>query len=387
MRNQYNVVTTFRARGRLPNGMAVGNGAYPGPRGMEEFYGPSYGSWRALMPLHRSDLAEELCIPLPVNGAPVPARETLLATILRNAKLLGGLTRANSDPNLYHAIAGSMNATRLVGRLRNLSGESVPPYRFDVYKAAKRRMIGRLLGIEIECYGPRLDSIQETDLLVVGHDGSIGDGGREIRKLTWVGDGGRINGLLKLRPYLVGAHVDRTCGLHVHVDVRDLPANGDDRLLSPEETYDRLTQMYRHLKRLVPRSRWTNNYCEWTNNRPHSPRYRRPRMGDRYAAINWLSYSEHGTLEFRCAAGSANVVKIESWALLCQHLVKHLSVRAHPAPTTWRQFLSILPRWLASWCVLRHAKLHSISGGIGPRVASACDLDMDNSSSDYNFCE
>jgi len=70
-------------------------------------------------------------------------------------------------------------------------------------------------------------------------------------------------------------------------------------------------------------------------------------------------------------SGSTNVVKIESWALLCQYLTRWASVRQNSMPHNWDQFLAILPQWLASWCVLRRERLHGDLGPVDERVSSA----------------
>lgn len=311
---------------------------------------------------------------LPRHGIPMAARDTLLAQLLgSNGKtaavlLSGKAPEASTYARLQYQIRDMKSEFRRTETARRTSPTNMAK--------ASKSLVGALIGVEIECY-PR-NAIESSGLTDVTSDGSLRSGGREIRRITWLNSSGRLGGLLALKDKLVGARVDTTCGLHVHIDVRHLPESNDGmdgRPLGAAQTYDRLCRMYPVLKKLVPRSRWNNRYCAFNNNRPDSEDYRRPRNGDRYAAINWCSYSEHKTIEFRLAPGSTNLVKIESWALLCRYLVTWCSNPHNQVPTTWHAFLAILPEWLASWCVVRNMKLHGKLGRLDFRVGSAADFD------------
>jgi hypothetical protein len=176
---------------------------------------------------------------------------------------------------------------------------------------------------------------------------------------------------------LRGARVDKTCGLHVHIDCRHLPTSdlNSNSLYTAAQTYDRLTELTPFFKKIIPKSREENRYCEFKNNRSGSDNYQKPAAGERYAAFNWLAYAEHKTIEFRMAAGSTNVAKIESWALLCQHVLAHCADKNKRLPTTWDQVLAILPQWMSDWCILRNLKLHGQIGSFSARALSAIDID------------
>lgn len=330
---------------------------------------------------------------LPVNGAPMQAKDTLLAALISNSKtaaaILGGSQHSESE-----AIGGARQyldwlregtygtraaiqcvrsymapATRGQRGLERLSPTSVGA------------LVGKLISVEIECYSREWP--KETPTTNVVYDGSLSDRhlgreGREIRRVTWVSNG-RLNGLLGLAEHLNDARVDKRCGLHVHVDARHLPKGNiddDGPLHTASETHRRLVEMQKHLKKLIPRSRWNNRYCKFKYNGPLTPPEGVRQSGERYCAINWSSYREHGSIEFRCGAGSVNVVKIESWALLCSHLLNYAARKENAIPRTWQQFLAILPGWLQQWCILRHCKLHGGLLSITSRVASAADLNI-----------
>lgn len=279
-----------------------------------------------------------------VPNIPIPARHTLLAERLRTGRGLSftDLSGAAVVPEKVKVPKPRESSPQeLMQRKRELS-----------HKIAKElpHLKGKLLGVEIEYY-PTDHSKDEpkTPLAHLGSDGSLDNGGAEMRKLTWTAADGRLHGLLKLN---LKGKVNSKCGLHVHVDARHLGRGG---LLPPVETYERLLEMQKHLKQLVPKSRHDNQYCLWINNCRDSREFEN---SGRYAAINYESYQEHGTFEFRCQSGTTNLVKIESWALLCQYLVNWCARPSASIPTLWSQFVAILPEPLRSWAILRKQALH-----------------------------
>ncbi len=254
-------------------------------------------------------------------NAPMLARESLLAQLLRTGKHV------------------TIPCRSLLGRERPKTIKDSPKH------------VGRLLGVEIEFYPLKTmnDSFPTNRLTRFDSDGSLDSqprecsNGREIKRITWQDNTGRLQGLLGLK---IQGRINRTCGLHVHVDARHLGTNG---LLSPGLTYDRLTGFYPFLKSLCPRSRRTNSFCRWVNNRL---------QGARYAAINWHAFDKHGTIEFRCQGGSIDVLKIESWALLCQYLLAFAANPFSVIPSTWGKFTAILPEPLRTWAILRKLDLY-----------------------------
>lgn len=268
-------------------------------------------------------------------NAPMAARDTLLAQLLRTGRYA----------------------------MFEYTKECPSPARIILKHPKKRpEYVGRLLGVEIEYY-PSSDTLPKSNRLTdVGDDGSLNSGGREIRRITWAAQDGRLHGLLALK---LKGRVDKTCGLHVHVDVRHLgtePRLGQPATLGALETYQRLIKLYPMLKQLCLKSRWQNRFCKWVDNST---------SGERYAAINYCSFDEHGTLEFRCQGGTTNLVKIETWALICQYLVKWCADPCTGLPQTWAEFVAILPEPLRSWAILRKQKLHGQSIQLDERSLSA----------------
>jgi hypothetical protein len=325
----------------------------------------------------------------PVHGIPMKAKDTLLAQLMQSSTGRWLLTRNTEVDHLIFNTSAryqdTLNGVR--GEHFQKKGKQFVPLPKDPQRI--RHLIlnspskkGKLLSVEIECYNLTYTNDNNGFTQIV-HDGSLSSrgSGRELRRISWVDKSGRLSGLLGLEKHFKGAWVDKTCGLHVHVDARHLrkPGMGVDDFMDLElcdvaETYDRLTLLYPVLKRLIPRSRWNNKYCKFVNNREGSDTYRCPSNGERYAAINWRSYYQHSTIEFRLGSGSTNLVKIESWALICQFLFEWCSKRNNTVPTRWPQFLAILPGWMKDWCIMRNLKLHGGLESINERTASAADF-------------
>lgn len=274
------------------------------------------------------------------------ARETLLAEMLRTGR---GLRMQLTVPGVTTIFTKELAK-------RGSDAMSTP---FNAMTAALKSpaLKGKLIGVELEYYPANGGVAYGTRGLTeqVG-DGSLDHGGREIRKLTWAGVDGRLIGVVGLK---LNGRVNSACGLHVHIDVRHL--DGTQR----HETYERLIKFYPFLKKLVPKSRLRNQYCKWVDNR---------NTGCRYAAINYRAASSHGTFEFRCQGGTINALKVETWALLCQHLVKVASNPLSNIPRSWKEFIFSLPEPLRSWCILRKEKLHGQSPLLNARTLSGIDL-------------
>lgn len=102
------------------------------------------------------------------------------------------------------------------------------------------------------------------------------------------------------------AKVNSTCGLHVHLDARNY---------NETRMFRNLVNSQRLLYSMVPRSRYTNQYCK-PNNSNNLGDY----DGCRYWGINPESYDKHGTIEVRLHCGSVNATKIVNWVKLLQKI-------------------------------------------------------------------
>lgn len=126
-----------------------------------------------------------------------------------------------------------------------------------------------------------------------------------------------------------GATVDQACGMHVHIDARDL--TGDEFA----RTFAFYTERQELMDLLVAPSRRHNTYCRKYDERTivnikdtakqDTDRYgdtvdgkrQATRVhGDRYMTVNLQSYLTHGTLEFRQHQGTLNGTKAVSWVTM-----------------------------------------------------------------------
>lgn len=102
--------------------------------------------------------------------------------------------------------------------------------------------------------------------------------------------------------FKVKAKVNRTCGLHVHLDMRHR---------DKEKAYNNLYNCQNLLYSLVDNSRLTNDYCRKLPRKISKPR-------DKYYGINRTALNEHSTIELRMHEGCINPVRITMWVkLLC----------------------------------------------------------------------
>lgn len=131
-----------------------------------------------------------------------------------------------------------------------------------------------------------------------------------------------------------GAKVNETCGIHVHVDCRQILSPDFYRLLLTfySENEDKIDQFI-HESRRENKNRfchssknifetWTNIWTEYPN---MSNRIPNMLSGiERYYKLNFCSYTRHGTVEFRQLHGSLNESEIINWIVFCVNLVQNV---------------------------------------------------------------
>jgi hypothetical protein len=229
---------------------------------------------------------------------------------------------------------GSRSASNRVVRNRAANGGSLWPATNE----------GRHFGVEIECVGIHVGQARDA-IRAVGIDvESEGYNHRRVRhwKVTTdasvSGQGGAceivspvLNGangheqISKVCAALTaaGATINRTCGLHVHVDARGL---GRVALAN-------MARYYYHFETaidgIMPRSRRGNNntYCVSLSGYSFGTDYEndeavlRRANGSRFMKLNLQSHSRHGTVEFRHHAGTVEAHKISHWVRLCIGMV------------------------------------------------------------------
>ncbi len=110
---------------------------------------------------------------------------------------------------------------------------------------------------------------------------------------------GRVCKTLRLPE--VDAGINKTCGLHIHVDMRKHDV---------DLAYRNLVAAYPLLSKLVPGSRVRNEFCK----PPDTSDFEDAESeGDRYRAINPMSYGKYKTLEIRIFGGTVRADKIQQY--------------------------------------------------------------------------
>ncbi len=190
----------------------------------------------------------------------------------------------------------------------------IPLQRFEgderVTKTYKPFGYNNCIGLEFETYGPIKRDTLANSLpywtRVVG-DGSIRPTGQEA-------DGHEVRALLdrtKAEPRIfrlcermqqLGLRVNRSCGLHIHLDARAVSSFDDVVRIG------RIMDAWLYaLRELLPASRRANDYCKFGI-----------ATTDRYRAVNVSSYGKHRTLEIRCHSATLDYTKVIAWLRLCE---------------------------------------------------------------------
>lgn len=203
----------------------------------------------------------------------------------------------------------------------------------------------RTFGVEIEFYGTTVSELKEE--LKAQNIKAVFEGYTHTTTSHWkiVTDAsvtstgtGRTVGLEIVSPVLcgldgivqlqkvcealnkAGAKVDRTCGLHIHLDARDLELKDWKNIIIFYYNYQDAIDM------LLPKSRrgTRNSYCKRRSESELRDIQKAKTIDglmsatwDRYKGVNTQSYLRHGTIEFRQHSGTIEFEKIVEWLQFC----------------------------------------------------------------------
>lgn len=216
------------------------------------------------------------------------------------------------------------------------------------------------VGIEIECITP--SDVDLTPLLPyskwidVGSDGSIDhhddEEGTEIRvcmKREEIRD--ILPGIMRTLKEM-GARINKSCGLHVHLDQRN---NAE-----PEKQFQRLVRSLGLLYTVVPESRRRNRYCKRNRRSDFAAAVR----GDRYKAVNANAFYRYKTIEVRLFGGTLEATKIINWIEVLAAIANGETVMRCP-----KTFDTALKYWKLSdenlaWLKERQGKFSSLNVGM-----------------------
>jgi hypothetical protein len=121
-----------------------------------------------------------------------------------------------------------------------------------------------------------------------------------------------------------GATVNRSCGLHVHVDAGDLSPSQIGSILRRYSTFQGQIDNFMPASRR--NSRWARRIDEsvisTVEGYANAATMRRSAgYLDRYYAVNAAAFARHGTVEFRQHSGSVNAGKVARWVAFCLFFV------------------------------------------------------------------
>jgi len=164
------------------------------------------------------------------------------------------------------------------------------------------------VGIEFESYGTieRRDLVRKLPLWTrVASDGSIrppnGQNGHEIRTLLDRSVAEPRLFFLCKRFAEIGLRVNKSCGLHIHMDARSMTF---PEVIARAKVMDKWLHA---MMELLPVSRRNNNYCQWGI-----------AQHDRYRAVNVYSWNTHKTIEVRCGSATLDYNKVLAWLRLVE---------------------------------------------------------------------
>ena len=178
--------------------------------------------------------------------------------------------------------------------------------------------IPRLTSLEIECADLDNDARYQISRTGagVGSDGSVhGDSAAEIRTLPFAGDP-HVDHVSEVYSKLRNASVNASCGLHLHLDMRE----------TTEAQLLHVCSIWAGVERGVmdatlPKRRKSNNYCK-----PHRVRSSSPQdilnQEDRYRTLNvYSALQAHRTIEFRLWEGTLDVERALHFARIANGIV------------------------------------------------------------------
>lgn len=177
----------------------------------------------------------------------------------------------------------------------------------------------------VACFAAGYNHQTSTSWKVV-RDGSVNSGHELVSPVLTENRFSEIDAACAVLSRL-GASVNRSCGLHVHVGARGLTVNAHKRLAALyAESEDVIDQL------IPPSRRGSNNsYCASTKNvnvralaaaRDVTAIAHAVSNNDRRSKLNFTAFWRHGTVEFRQHSSTIDATKIKNWVLFCLKMVE-----------------------------------------------------------------
>ena len=219
-------------------------------------------------------------------------------------------------------------------------------------KSFEKNKFSRAVGIEIEACNPFNDELEsniyQSNFEIknnwrIVHDGSISLNGEDGVGREFVTRGGlsgdelymsidNMTSILTRQDW----YVNKSCGLHVHIDARDLRARQLAYILAVAKLCEPV--IYKMMPPSRSNTRWAKRIPMSTEQilriydeedfidtwyRSHGTNPSMEKYNDsRYCGVNMHSRVIHGSIEFRHHSGTLNPEKIINWIEICQSIVK-----------------------------------------------------------------
>lgn len=204
----------------------------------------------------------------------------------------------------------------------------------------------RKFGIEIEAYGVARSSVEQAlqragincqqegynhhtrpHWKIVSDSSINGRNSFEVVSPILKGEAGLLE-VRKVTRILsnLGAQVNKSCGLHVHIDARSFSINTWRKIIKNYATLEPTINAF------MPPSRRNNPYSQGLNTISNlSQKLNGARtvqditdiLGTRYMNINAHAYLRHGSIEFRQHSGTTSYDKIEYWIRFLGNLLTY----------------------------------------------------------------
>jgi len=210
---------------------------------------------------------------------------------------------------LYYLTSGVHHSNNVFISIKNKR------YLDSFFKCKKPKTDDNYIGVEIECYikGSHKDLAKQflsydmslKDKITIKGDGSLRrQEGETSTELAILDTEEGINKTLKNIQAVLdnnNTRIDDSCGLHVHLDMRNKIA---------ELCFHNLVKMQNIFYKMQPGKREENQYCRKTRS---TNIFKIINERERYLGINPLSLENHQTLEIRLHEGTYKAKEINNW--------------------------------------------------------------------------
>ena len=231
----------------------------------------------------------------------------------------------------------------------------------------KMQYTDRKFGIEIEFVGARRDEVASRlraagiDAHVEGYnhrttshwkivtDASLhhrtGMTGELVSPILQGADGfAQLETVCRVLNEIGGCTVNRTCGLHVHLDCRDMTAPQIAKVWERYATYEEQIDMVMPQSRRG-QARWCRSVVDHKDRmKQFTTKESQAYAMDRYYKVNLTNIATRGAMEFRQHSGTTEFRKIGNWVCFLMQFVEtsiQLTEQAQSAPIKKRAFNEI----------------------------------------------